>query len=296
MNLAAIDIGSNGARLLVKRFDDSAPEFERIRKLMFIRVPLRLGNDVFTLGKISKHRANIMRHMMKGFKQFMAVNEVTAYRACATSAMRDAENGKKVMKAIEEETGIKIEIIPGAEEAQLLCNNLVENTESGTGNFAYVDVGGGSTEISLLHDGILAESHSFNIGTLRMISGNVKSEERKQMKQMLEAYARDFPDTRIIGSGGNINKLFKLVKEKNSGNRLKVGQLHNIYSKLSQLTIEERMEQYGLKEDRADVIVPAAEIFLSVAHSLQCDEIIVPNISLADSIVDGLYRSIKGGE
>lgn len=296
MNLAAIDIGSNGARLLVKRFDDSAPEFERIRKLMFIRVPLRLGNDVFTLGKISRHRANIMRHMMKGFKQFMAVNEVTAYRACATSAMRDAENGKKVMKAIEEETGIKIEIIPGAEEARLLCNNLVENTESGTGNFAYVDVGGGSTEISLLHDGILAESHSFNIGTLRMISGNVKSEERKQMKQMLEAYARDFPDTRIIGSGGNINKLFKLVKDKNSGNRLKVGQLHNIYSKLSQLTIEERMEQYSLKEDRADVIVPAAEIFLTVAHSLQCDEIIVPNISLADSIVDGLYRSIKGGE
>lgn len=296
MNLAAIDIGSNGARLLVKRFDDSAPEFERIRKLMFIRVPLRLGNDVFTLGKISRHRANIMHHMMKGFKQFMAVNEVTAYRACATSAMRDAENGKKVMKAIEEETGIKIEIIPGAEEARLLCNNLVENTESGTGNFAYVDVGGGSTEISLLHDGILAESHSFNIGTLRMISGNVKSEERKQMKQMLEAYTRDFPDTRIIGSGGNINKLFKLVKDKNSGNRLKVGQLHNIYSKLSQLTIEERMEQYSLKEDRADVIVPAAEIFLTVVHSLQCDEIIVPNISLADSIVDGLYRSIKGGE
>ncbi len=296
INLAAIDIGSNGARLLIKRFDDNAPDFERIRKLMFIRVPLRLGNDVFTLGKISKHRAKIMLHMMKGFKQFMQVNDVTRYRACATSAMRDAENGKKVMRLIEEETGIKLEIIPGAEEAQLLCNNLVENTESGVGNFAYVDVGGGSTEISLLHDGILAESHSFNIGTLRLLSGNVKSEERKQMKSMLESYARDFPDTRIIGSGGNINKLFKLVKDKNSNGRLKVGQLHNLYNQLSQLTIEERMQRYNLKEDRADVIVPAAEIFLTVAHSLQCDEIMVPNISLADSIVDGLYRQYKDGE
>ncbi len=296
INLAAIDIGSNGARLLIKRFDDNAPEFERIRKLMFIRVPLRLGNDVFTLGKISKHRAKMMLHMMKGFKQFMLVNDVSRYRACATSAMRDAENGKKVMRLIEEETGIKLEIIPGAEEAQLLCNNLVENTESGVGNFAYVDVGGGSTEISLLHDGILAESHSFNIGTLRLLSGNVKSEERKQMKSMLESYARDFPDTRIIGSGGNINKLFKLVKDKNSNGKLKVGQLHDLYNQLSQLTIEERMQRFSLKEDRADVIVPAAEIFLAVAHSLQCDEIMVPNISLADSIVDGLYRQYKDGE
>ena len=296
INIAAIDIGSNGARLLVKRFDDEASEFERIRKLMFIRVPLRLGNDVFTLGKISKQRAKTMLHMMKGFKQFMLVNNVKLFRACATSAMRDAENGRKVMKLIKDETGIGIEIIPGAEEAQLLCNNLVENTEGGVGNFAYVDVGGGSTEISLLHDGILAESHSFNIGTLRMLSGNVKEEERLQMKAMLESYVREFPDTRIIGSGGNINRLFKLSKEKNGEKVLKVGQLHNIYSQLSQLTIEQRMQRFGLKEDRADVIVPAAELFLSIAHSLQSDEIIVPNSSLADSIVDGLYRELKESE
>ncbi len=296
INIAAIDIGSNGARLLVKRFDDEAPEFERIRKLMFIRVPLRLGNDVFTLGKISRQRAKTMLHMMKGFKQFMLVNNVKVFRACATSAMRDAENGKKVMKLIKDETGIGIEIIPGAEEAQLLCNNLVENTEGGVGNFAYVDVGGGSTEISLLHDGILAESHSFNIGTLRMLSGNVKEEERLHMKTMLENYVREFPDTRIIGSGGNINKLFKLSKEKNGEKVLKVGQLHNIYSQLSQLTIEQRKQRFGLKEDRADVIVPAAELFLSIARSLQSDEIIVPNISLADSIVDGLYRELKESE
>lgn len=176
MNIAAIDIGSNGARLLIKSFDDNAPAASRIKKLLFVRIPLRLGKDVFALGKISKERQRMMMHMMKGFRQFMLLYNVEHFRACATSAMRDAENGKKVMRHIEKETGIKLEIIPGAEEAQLLCNNLVENTESGVGNFAYVDVGGGSTEISLLHDGVLAESHSFNIGTLRMLAGAVTPE------------------------------------------------------------------------------------------------------------------------
>jgi exopolyphosphatase / guanosine-5'-triphosphate,3'-diphosphate pyrophosphatase len=294
--LAAIDIGSNGARLLIKKFDDSAPEFERIRKLMFIRVPLRLGKDVFTLGKISKERAEMMLHMMKGFKQFMLLYDVQAFRACATSAMRDAENGKKVMKRIFDKTGINLEIIPGSAEAQLLCNNLVENTESNVGNFAYVDVGGGSTEISLLHDGILAESHSFNIGTLRLLSGNVKTEEWNNLKTMLEEYAQEFPDTRIIGSGGNINKLYRLVKDKNSNKKLNVEQLRTIHNQLSQLSIEERKVKFNLKDDRADVIVPAGEIFLTVAGHLKCDEIIVPNISLADSIVDGLYRDMKSAE
>lgn len=171
MNIAAIDIGSNGARLLIKSFDDNAPAEERIRKLLFVRIPLRLGKDVFTLGKISKERQRMMMHTMKGFRQFMLLYNVAHFRACATSAMRDAANGTKVMKRIGKETGISLEIIPGAEEAQLLCNNLVENTESGVGNYAYVDVGGGSTEISLLHDGVLAESHSFNVGTLRMLAG-----------------------------------------------------------------------------------------------------------------------------
>lgn len=296
MNIAAIDIGSNGARLLIKSFDDNAPESSRIRKLLFIRIPLRLGKDVFALGKISKERQRMMMHMMKGFNEFMQLYNVEHFRACATSAMRDAENGKKVMERIKDKTGIGLEIIPGAAEAQLLCNNLVENTESGVGNFAYVDVGGGSTEISLLHDGILAESHSFNIGTLRLLSGNVKTEEWADMKAMLEKYANEFPGTRVIGSGGNINKLFKLAKVKNGNLRLKVEQLRALYDQLAQLSIEERKARFNLKDDRADVIVPAGEIFLKVAEHLRCDEIIVPNISLADSIVDGLYRDIKGAE
>ena len=295
-NIAAIDIGSNGARLLIKRFDDEAPEFERIRKLMFVRVPLRLGKDVFTLGKISKERSRMMMHMMKGFHEFMRLYGVQTYRACATSAMRDAENGKKVMRKIEKETGIRLEIIPGAEEAGLLCNNLVENTDSAIGNYAYVDVGGGSTEISLLHDGVLAESHSFNIGTLRMLSGSVQEKEWHLMRHMLNDYAKAFPDTRIIGSGGNINRLYKLIGDKNAKKQIDVAQLRDIHARLSALTIEGRMEKYGLKEDRADVIIPAGEIFIAVADALGCDTILVPNISLADSIVDGLYRNMKKEE
>lgn len=294
MNIAAIDIGSNGARLLIKNFDDNAPASSRIKKQLFVRIPLRLGKDVFALGKISKERQRMMMHMMKGFKQFMELYNVEHFRACATSAMRDAENGKKVMRRIEKETGIKLEIIPGAEEAQLLCNNLVENTESGVGNFAYVDVGGGSTEISLLHDGVLAESHSFNIGTLRMLAGAVTPEERNAMCRMLEKYAEDFPGTKIIGSGGNINRLFRLAKVKGDSRSLPVATLKQLYAELAPLSLEERMEQFKLKDDRADVIIPAAEIFLLVARSLKCEDILVPNISLADSIVDGIYRDTKG--
>lgn len=293
MNIAAIDIGSNGARLLIKSFDDNAPESSRIKKLLFVRIPLRLGKDVFALGKISKERQRMMMHMMKGFRQFMELYNVEHFRACATSAMRDAENGKKVMRRIEKETGIRLEIIPGAEEAQLLCNNLVENTESGVGNFAYVDVGGGSTEISLLHDGVLAESHSFNVGTLRMLAGAVTPEERNAMCRMLEKYAEDFPGTKIIGSGGNINRLFRLAKVKGDSRSLSVTTLKQLYAELAPLSLEERMEQFKLKDDRADVIIPAAEIFLLVAHSLKCEDILVPNISLADSIVDGIYRDQK---
>lgn len=291
MNIASIDIGSNGARLLIKSFETSDDSNEvKVSKLLFVRIPLRLGKDVFTLGKISKQRQHMMLHMMKAFRQFMLLYDVEHFRACATSAMRDAENGRKVMHRIEKHTGIRLEIIPGAEEAQLLCNNLVENTDSGVGNYAYVDVGGGSTEISLLHDGVLAESHSFNVGTLRMLAGAVSKKELSAMCRVLEKYAKDFPDTKIIGSGGNINRLFRLAKERGEERSLTVARLQELHDVLAPLSVSERMEQFRLKADRADVIIPAAEIFLMVAKSLGCNTILVPNISLADSIVDGIYR------
>ena len=292
LKLASIDIGSNGARLLIKRFNDGAPEGFRIKKIMFIRIPLRLGRDVFTLGKISKGRADMMMHMMIGFKHFMEMHRVDAYRACATSAMRDAGNGEKMMARIEKATGIRLEIIRGDEEARLLCNNMVEDEDSAEGNFAFVDVGGGSTEISIVHDGKLAESQSYNIGTLRMLSGKVTDETRGKMEADLKRYSKEYDNIRIIGSGGNINKLYKLSNDRDKSPAISVSELRRLYETMRPLTIRERITMFQLKDDRADVIIPASEIFLDIAGHLKADRIIVPTISLADSIVDGLYKSM----
>ena len=292
--LAAIDIGSNGARLLIKRFDPEAPrEEDRIKKIMFIRIPLRLGKDVFTLGKVSREREKMMLHMMKGFKQFMKLNDVDEYRACATSAMRDAENGKKILKKIEKQTDIKLEIIKGEEEAQLLFNNLLEKTGSNEGSFAYIDVGGGSTEVSLIHDGVLAESYSYNMGTLRMLSGKVTADTERLFQENLTRYAQEYGNIRIIGSGGNINKLNKLARHSKNSKDLTLAELKRLYTMMQPLSIEEREISFSLREDRADVIIPAAEIFIKASEYLQCESIMVPNISLADSIVDGLIEKVK---
>ena len=291
MRLAAIDIGSNGARLLIKNFRTTQDGSQQISRVMYMRVPLRLGSDVFTLGKISKERTLMMKHMLKAFYQLMKLNQVDDYRACATSAMRDAGNGKKVLEKLRKATDINIEIINGREEARLLCNNIVENIGSAKGNYAYIDVGGGSTEISLLHDGVLTHSHSYNIGTLRMLGGMVSKDAIRQMKDDLTRFASEMPGMRMIGSGGNINKLFKLTDSDKQTRMVPVGEIKSVYESLKNLSVEERIEQYGLKVDRADVIVPASEIFLLVAEALGCDAIQVPNISLADSIIDGLYRT-----
>ena len=205
--------------------------------------------------------------------------------------MRDADNGKKVLDKLRKATDIDIEIINGREEARLLCNNIVENIESANGNYAYIDVGGGSTEISLLHDGVLTHSHSYNIGTLRMLGGMVSKETVENMKADLRRFAKDMPDMRMVGSGGNINKLFKLTHSSKDAREVTIDEIKDVYAKLKSLSVDERIEQYGLKADRADVIIPASEIFMTVAEALGCGSIKVPNISLADSIIDGLYRT-----
>lgn len=291
LRLAAIDIGSNGARLLIKNFQRIGEDEEIISRVMYMRIPLRLGADVFALGKVSKQRIFMMRHMLKAFKQIMKLNFVDDYRACATSAMRDADNGQKVLRRLCSETGIDIDIIDGKEEALLLCNNIIENTCAEDGNFAYVDVGGGSTEISLLHNGTLTHSRSYNIGTLRMLCGGVSSDTLSTMEADLRSFASEAEGIKLIGSGGNINKLFKLTHGDKAARTVDVGEIQKMHDALRPLSLEERIRQYGLKADRADVIVPAAEIFLKIAASLKCQSIQVPNISLADCIVDGLYRN-----
>jgi len=296
MRLASIDIGSNGARLLIKNFRETDDGQCHISRVMYMRVPLRLGADVFTLGNISHQRAKMMKHMMKAFKQIMKLNQVDDYRACATSAMRDATNGARVMRMLKKDTGIELEIIKGREEALLLLGNLLEQTAVGHGNHAYIDVGGGSTEITLLHDGQMAHSHSYNIGTLRMLGGGVAPTALEDMQRQLANTAGQMDGITIIGSGGNINKLYKLASHTDKASRtMTVGQLRRLHDQLRALTVSERQEKYGLKADRADVIVPAAEIFLAAAEALRAEQISVPNISLADGIIDALYQRKYAG-
>ena len=292
-NFAAIDIGSNGARLLIKNVKEDTMGNVEFTKVLFLRIPLRLGKDVFTLGEISEDRERMMLCMIKSYKQLMKLYQVSTYRACATSAMRDARNGAKILKKIRKQTGIDIEILDGSEEAKILYNNSIESSESVNGNYAYVDVGGGSTEISLLSDGQLVGSCSYNIGTIRLLSGAVAPDVVERMRHDLEGYAAQYPSITIVGSGGNINKLSRLFHEsskKSKQNVLPVRNRQQIHDEMKPMTLNERIATYGLKTDRADVIIPAAEIFLTVAKALKCEEIHVPNISLADGIIDGLYK------
>lgn len=295
-NFAAIDIGSNGARLLIKNVIEDAGGNYEFNKVLFLRIPLRLGKDVFTIGEISPERERMMMCMIKSYKQLMKLYRVVEYRACATSAMRDAANGQKILKKIRKETGINIEIIPGSEEARLLCDNSVESGYARKGNYAYMDVGGGSTEISMISDGRIVGSCSYNLGTLRILGGAVEEGEVEKMKEELAAYAADYKDISIIGSGGNINKLCRLYdsgKGKKSKDTLPVDGLRKVYDEMKGMTYRERIDRYSLKPDRADVIIPAAELFLTVAGALGCQQIHVPNISLADCIIDGLYKKLK---
>lgn len=288
---AAIDIGSNAVRLLIKKVkEDENLVSRRLAKAILLRVPLRLGFDVFALGEVSDVKAVKLRRLMKAFRQLMKIYEVTDYRACATSAMRDAKNGKAIIKRILKDTGIDIEVIDGQEEARMIYNNHIECLEDRTGNYIYVDVGGGSTEINLLANGELVQSLSYNIGTVRMLSNAVKEETWQQMKDDLQRLTAGFQGVNIIGSGGNINKLYRLAGKKDKKKlRLSVPVLQTLYDELKPLTPEQRMEAFGLKADRADVIVPAAEIFLTIAGVVKAEYIHVPVIGLADGIIDSLY-------
>ncbi|WP_072531299.1 Ppx/GppA phosphatase family protein [Bacteroides ilei] len=289
INYAAIDIGSNAVRLLIKKVEEGGDKAS-FSKVLMLRVPLRLGFDVFAMGKISEQREKNMIRLMKAFNHLMKIYDVEDYRACATSAMRDAKNGPEIIKNIEKKTGIHIEIIDGQEEAKIVYNNHIEYMKDRTGNYMYVDVGGGSTEINLLSQGELVCSRSYNIGTVRILNNAVKESEWERMKNDLTELAQSYPKANIIGSGGNINKLYRLVEKKDKKQlRITVNSLNEIHQKLKALTVEERIKQYDLKSDRADVIVPAGDIFLTIAGILGSEYIYVPVIGLSDGIIDDLY-------
>ncbi len=290
VNYAAIDIGSNAARLLIKKVetDGVTPVFT---KQLFLRVPLRLGFDVFREGRVSDAKAKKMERLMKAYRQLMKIYDVDRYRACATSAMRDAANGPKLIESILKDTGIQIEIIPGEEEARIVYNNHVEQLEDREGNYVYVDVGGGSTEINFLTNGELVCSRSYNIGTIRILNGGVSEAAWQRMRDELSELAASYSDVHIIGSGGNINKLYRLTGKKEKKRILTLEELRGLYTALKPLTPEERIKEFKLKTDRADVIVPAAEIFLTVAAAVRAVDINVPVIGLCDGIIDTLYKA-----
>lgn len=292
-NLAAIDIGSNAARILIKNVtsstDDEGKQTVHMKKLQFLRIPLRLGMDVFSIGKISEEREKQLIRTMKIFRQLLIIYNVEDYRACATAAFRDAKNGKKILRKIRNNLKLDIEIVSGEEEAKIIRDNHVQ--EDGK-NYLYMDVGGGSTELSLISDGKLIAVRSFNIGTIRLLNASVPTEQWNEMCDAVKSMTEGYEDIHIIGSGGNINKLYRLApKREKKKEVLMVSTLSKLYTNLSSLSVEERMRQYDLRADRADVIVPAAQLFLMVAGAANTDSIIVPTLGLADGIINELIAS-----
>ena len=284
VNYAAIDIGSNAVRLLIKHLEETK-EGVKFSKVLLLRVPLRLGFDVFSKNKISDKRAKNMLRLMKAYSHLMKIYDV---------AMRDSKNGPDIIKRIAKETGIEIEIIDGQEEAKIVYNNHVESMDDNKGNYMYVDVGGGSTEINLLSKGQLVCSRSYNIGTVRILNEAVKEDEWNRLKNDMAELALSYPETNIIGSGGNINKLYRMIEKKDKKHsRITVSSLEELHNELKRLTVTERMQRFNLKPDRADVIVPAGDIFLTIAGIIKATYIYVPVIGLADGVIDGIYLRNK---
>lgn len=292
IHYAGIDIGSNAVRLLIKCLNDESSE-ELLSKVQLVRVPIRLGEDAFMKGRIGKKKSKKLISLMRAYKELMEIYDVSNYRACATSAMRDADNGLELVQAIEEEVGIRIEIISGREEAQLISQDLINGADiNSEATFLYVDVGGGSTELNLVRHGELLQSHSFNIGTIRQLSGKVEQEEVRLFESYLAQIKESYGEVQVVGSGGNINKLLRLgaPAERAKVNSLKYANLQGVYDELVKYTSEERMIRFRLKPDRADVIIPAAEIFLLVGSIICCEKIIVPTKGLSDGIIESIYK------
>ncbi len=288
MLYAVIDIGSNAARLL---FANAYGEIGQIKieKATLIRIPLRLGKDVFDGGKISKEKEKAFIKTMKAFKLLIDVYKPESTWACATAAMREATNSAKIISKIKKETGINLEVISGAEEASIIrnTNRIVFNNPKRLTIF--IDVGGGSTEISAQKNGELIKLKSFKVGTIRLLNNEYKKNIWDEINEWLHEFEDDFDEMNVVGSGGNINKINKIFGEKGSI-FLSLENIELAYKTLSELSLEERKEKFRLRQDRADVIVPAAKIYLKLMDLIKAKHIAVPKIGLADGMVHELYR------
>lgn len=291
MIIAAIDIGSNAARLLINevKIRNRKPEFI---KLNLLRIPLRLGMDVFTLGKIGEEREKMVIDAMKIFSDLMKIYKVEHYRACATSAMRDAENGKEIREEVKRISGIDIEIISGDEEATLIYENHVAEGLDKDFAYLYVDVGGGSTELTFYENGKMVYEKSFNIGTIRLLNNLVTEDNWKEMKEEIRKNINSKKTIVAIGSGGNINKVFSMSKTKD-GKPMVASYLKKVYKEFSQLSVEEMMTLHNLRQDRADVLVHALRIYNNVMTWSEINRIFVPKISVADGLIHNIYNSVE---
>ena len=292
MRLAAIDIGSNAARLLISEVTYDANGKPKFNKIDLVRVPLRLGFDVFEKGEISDHRIDMILQTMKAYRHLLNVYDVKDFKACATSAMRDAKNGADIINRIREETGIDIEIISGSDEAAFIYENHVAENLDKDHSYLYIDVGGGSTELTFFSNNKLVFKDSWNIGTIRLLKNKVMESMWDEMKENIKTKTKGHKEVTAIGSGGNINKIFSLSKTKED-RPLPLQLLRDYYKELSNVSLIDRINIYKLKEDRADVIVPALLIYLNAMRWAGAHEIYVPRVGLADGLIQHLYEEIK---
>jgi len=294
LRLAAIDIGSNAARLLIMDVIEGPQGNPDFIKLSLVRVPLRLGFDVFERGEISPDKIEMFIKTIQSYKLLIDVYQVKHFIAAATSAMRDASNSKQILGQIKKETGIDIKVISGDEEANYIYESHVADSLGSEESYLYIDVGGGSTELSFFSDGKLITKESFNIGTIRLLKNQVTEDQWDEMKRFIKQKTSGYHHITAIGSGGNINKIFSLSKRK-EGRPLPLELLRNYYKEFSSIPLAQRISLYQLREDRADVIVPALLIYINVMRWADTEEIFVPKIGLADGLIHILYEQVKNG-
>jgi exopolyphosphatase/guanosine-5'-triphosphate,3'-diphosphate pyrophosphatase len=293
VRLAAIDIGSNAARLLIAEVTHAKDGKPQFNKLNLVRVPLRLGFDVFEKGEISKEKRGMVMQTMKAYGHLINAYGVKNIIACATSAMRDAANSADLIRKIKLETGLDIEIISGDLEASIIYENHIAENMDTDHSYLYIDVGGGSTELTFFSDGKLIFKQSFNIGTIRLLKDMVDDAKWNELKDFIKQKTKGFKKIVAIGTGGNINKVFSLSKKKD-GKPLDLALLKDYLREIGSFSLEDRINTYKLREDRADVIVPALQIYINVMRWADADEIYVPKIGLADGLIQHLYYELAG--
>jgi exopolyphosphatase/guanosine-5'-triphosphate,3'-diphosphate pyrophosphatase len=292
VRLAAIDIGSNAARLLITDVISGPQDVPDFIKTVLVRVPLRLGFDVFDKGEISPTKVEKIIKTIKSYKLLLDVYEVKHLKACATSAMRDARNAADIIKKVKAETGIEIEIISGDQEASFIYENHIAENMTSDESYLYIDVGGGSTELTFFSDGKMIFKKSFNIGTIRLLKNQVEEASWDEMKEFIRNNTKGYHHVTAIGSGGNINKIFSISKRKD-GKPLTLELLRDYYKEFSNLSVSQRISLHKLREDRADVIVPALLIYINIMRWADAEDIFVPKIGLADGLIHNLYEEVK---